>query len=139
MIKFYLTLGTILKSLGFLVKCAIAIALASGAAFLIVWSVLRFYHHPIVVDKATGLSYAEAHIKVGACHIAGAGVRNPSSRILYNLQWKDGNTMMTPDEGKVDKIIEQEVETLMKMSFLFDMDKVCKMWEYKLDKLSSKL
>lgn len=139
MIKFYLALGTILKSLGFLVKAIIVTALASGAVFLIVWGVLRFCYQPIVVDKATGLSYAEAHIKVDACHIAGANVWSPSSRTLYKLQWKDGNTMMTPDKGKVGKLIEQEVETLMKMSLLFDMDKVCKMWEYKLDKLSSKL
>lgn len=139
MIKFYLTLDTILKSLGFLVKAAIVAALASGPAFLIVWGVLSFYHHPIIVDKDTGLNYAEAYIKVEACYIAGADVWNPSNRILYKLQWKDGGNMMTPDEGKVDKIIEQEVETLMKMSLLFDMDKVCKMWEYKLDKISSKL
>jgi hypothetical protein len=139
MIKFYLTLDTILKASGFLVKAAIVTALASGSAFLVVCGVLNFYHHPIIVDKAVVQAYAEAHIKVEACHIAGADVGNPSDRILYKLQWKEGSVMMTPDEEKVDKIIEQEVETLMKMSFLFDMDKVCKMWEYKLNKLSSKL
>ena len=138
MIKFYLTLDTILKVLGFLVKAVIITVFAGGFLFLIVGGVFIFYHHPIVVDKETGHAYIEAHIKVEACYIAGADVWNPSDRILYKLQWKDGNDMMTPSEDKVDKAIEQEVETLMKMSLLFDMDKVCKMWEYKLDKLSSK-
>lgn len=139
MIKFYLTLDTILKALVFLVKAVAIIVLVGGFAFLILGGVFSFYHNPIVVDKGTGYAYAEAHIKVEACYIAGADVWNPSDRILYKLQWKDGNDMMTPDEDKVDKAIEQEVETLMKMSLLFDMDRVCKMWEYKLDKLSSKL